>query len=193
MAENSFDYLFKIIVVGETGVGKSNLLSQYVQGRVAENYIPTIGVEFASRIVQLPNGRAAKAQIWDTSGNPKYKAISAAHYRRAVGAMLVYDVTKEETFENLTTWVDEIRELAESNVTIMIVGNKLDLCDDYNKARQVPIETGSIFAQAHDLLFCETSALANLQVTEAYEQMINELLKKTQISAENEESKNQLL
>ena len=99
--EEDCDYLYKIVLVGEAGVGKTHLLSRYVKGTLPKNPTSTIGVEFATRTVPLMTGGTVRAQIWDTAGQERYKSITSAHYRRAVGALLVYDVTNEKSFINL--------------------------------------------------------------------------------------------
>ena len=118
-----------------------------------ETYTQTIGVEFGSKLIKLANGKITKAQIWDCAGNPRYETITVSHYRRAVGALLVYDISNEESFENLTSLLQSIREEADPNMVVQLVGNKLDLEDDKEKGRQVSRDRGSTFASENGLLF----------------------------------------
>jgi len=103
--EEEYDYLFKIVLIGDSGVGKSNLLSRFAKNEFNLESKTTIGVEFQSKNFNLPNGQVAKTQIWDTAGQERYKAITNAYYRGALGALLIYDVTKTETFEHLEKWL----------------------------------------------------------------------------------------
>ncbi|CAN1345472.1 Ras-related protein RABA2a [Linum perenne] len=128
--DEEYDYLFKVVLIGDSGVGKSNLLSRFTRNEFCLESKSTIGVEFATRTLQLTvqvEGRVVKAQIWDTAGQERYRAITSAYYRGALGALLVYDVTKPTTFENVSRWLKELRDHADSNIVIMLIGNKTDL------------------------------------------------------------------
>lgn len=123
---HSYDYLFKTVLIGDSGVGKSNLLSRFTRNEFYLESKSTIGVEFATRSIEV-EGKTIKAQIWDTAGQERYRAITSAYYRGAVGALLVYDITKQVTFEHVETWLKELRDHADANIVIMLVGNKSDL------------------------------------------------------------------
>merc|ERR1712211_36727 len=125
-AEDDYDYLFKVVIIGDSGVGKSNLLSRFTRNEFHLDSKSTIGVEFATRSIQH-DGKIIKAQIWDTAGQERYRAITSAYYRGAVGALLVYDISKQATFKNVERWLTELREHADNNIVIMLVGNKSDL------------------------------------------------------------------
>ena len=170
--DEEYDYLYKIVLVGDAGVGKTHILSRYIKGSLPKNPTATIGVEFATRTVPLQSGGTVKAQIWDTAGQERYRAITSAHYRRAVGAMLVYDVTSEKTFANAKRWMEELRDHAEPDIVIMLVGNKIDLCDRNHAARKVSIEQASEFAKANRLLFEETSSITAARVKESFETLL---------------------
>lgn len=170
--DEEYDYLYKIVLVGDAGVGKTHILSRYIKGSLPKNPTATIGVEFATRTVPLQSGGTVKAQIWDTAGQERYRAITSAHYRRAVGAMLVYDVTSEKTFANAKRWMEELRDHAEPDIVIMLVGNKIDLCDRNPAARKVTIEQASEFAKANRLLFEETSSITAARVKESFETLL---------------------
>jgi small GTP-binding protein len=154
------------------GVGKSCLLSKYVKGSFPTSPLPTIAVEFATKIIQLKEGGYVKSQIWDTAGQEKYKSITSYHYRKAVGALLVYDVTKRATFMNTQRWLKELREFAEPDCIVMLIGNKIDLVERNNKRREVPYEESKCYAEENGLMFSETSALSNLKVTESFEDLL---------------------
>ena len=170
--EEDYDYLYKVVLVGEAAVGKTHLLSRYIKGTLPKNPTSTIGVEFATRTVSLQSGGTVKAQIWDTAGQERYRAITSAHYRRAVGALLVYDVTNEKSFLAAKRWMEELRDHAEPDIVIMLVGNKVDLCDSKPEIRRVSHEEGANFAKANGLLFEETSAVTVIRVREAFENLL---------------------
>ena len=170
--DEDYDYLYKIVLVGEAAVGKTHLLSRYIKGTLPKNPTSTIGVEFATRTVPLETGGTVKAQIWDTAGQERYRAITSAHYRRAVGALLVYDVTNDKSFQAVRRWMEELRDHAEPDIVIMLVGNKIDLCDRNPEARKITRETGEKFAKDNGLLFEETSAITVVKVKEAFEGLL---------------------
>lgn len=137
-----------VVLIGDSGVGKSNLLSRFTRNEFNLDSKSTIGVEFATRSIQV-DAKTIKAQIWDTAGQERYRAITSAYYRGAVGALLVYDISKHQTYENVTRWLKELRDHADSNIVIMLVGNKSDL----RHLRAVPTEEAKQFASTeHRLL-----------------------------------------
>lgn len=129
------------MLIGDSGVGKSNLLSRFTRNEFNLDSKSTIGVEFATRSIQV-DSKTIKAQIWDTAGQERYRAITSAYYRGAVGALLVYDISKHQTYENVTRWLKELRDHADANIVIMLVGNKSDL----RHLRAVPTEEAKAFA-----------------------------------------------
>jgi Ras-related protein Rab-11A len=133
-----------VVLIGDSGVGKSNLLSRFTRNEFNLDSKSTIGVEFATRSIQV-DAKTIKAQIWDTAGQERYRAITSAYYRGAVGALLVYDISKHQTYENVTRWLKELRDHADSNIVIMLVGNKSDL----RHLRAVPTEEAKQFASTH--------------------------------------------
>jgi len=171
MAEGSnFDYLFKVVLIGDSGVGKSNLLSRFTRNEFNLETKSTIGVEFATRSISV-DGKTLKAQIWDTAGQERYRAITAAYYRGAVGALLVYDIAKHATYVNVTRWLKELRDHADSNIVIMLVGNKSDL----KHLRAVPTEEAKSFAAENGLSFIETSALDASNVESAFQTILTDI------------------
>ncbi|KAE8708978.1 Ras-related protein RABA2c [Hibiscus syriacus] len=165
---HEYDYLFKIVLIGDSGVGKSNILSRFTRNEFCLDSKSTIGVEFATRTLQV-EGKTVKAQIWDTAGQERYRAITSAYYRGAVGALLVYDITKRQTFDNTLQWLKELRDHAGSNiVVIMMAGNKSDL----NHLRAVSKEDAESFADKEGLSFLETSALDASNIENAFQTML---------------------
>lgn len=130
-----------VVLIGDSGVGKSNLLSRFTRNEFNLESKSTIGVEFATRSIQV-DGKTIKAQIWDTAGQERYRAITSAYYRGAVGALLVYDIAKHLTYENVERWLKELRDHADQNIVIMLVGNKSDL----RHLRAVPTDEARAFA-----------------------------------------------
>ncbi|XP_031494856.1 ras-related protein RABA2a-like [Nymphaea colorata] len=168
--EDEYDYLFKLVLVGDSGVGKSNILSRFTRNEFSLDSKSTIGVEFATRTIQV-DGKVIKAQIWDTAGQERYRAITSAYYRGAVGALLVYDITKPSTFENVGRWLKELREHADANIVIMLIGNKSDL----HHLRAVSMDDGQNYAQKEVLSFLETSALDSTNVDKAFQTILSEI------------------
>ena len=157
------------------GVGKSSLLSKYVKGIFPVSPIPTIAIEFATKIVQIKEGGYIKAQLWDTAGQEKYKAITSHHYRKAVGALVVYDVTKRSTFDDVMKWYSDLRNIAEKECIIALVGNKVDLLDRNNRRREVSYEEGKKLAEENNMLFYEASALTSVKVNDCFEDLLQEI------------------
>jgi len=159
----SYAYLFKYIIIGDTGVGKSCLLLQFTDKRFQPVHDLTIGVEFGARMITIDN-RQIKLQIWDTAGQESFRSITRSYYRGAAGALLVYDITRRQTFNHLTRWLEEARQNANQSMVIMLIGNKSDL----DHRRQVSKEEGEQFAREHNLIFLETSAKTAANVEEAF-------------------------
>eukprot|EP01137_Pigoraptor_chileana_P015081 Opistho-2@70564 len=168
--DDEYDYLFKVVLIGDSGVGKSNLLSRFTRNEFNLESKSTIGVEFATRSINV-DGKTIKAQIWDTAGQERYRAITSAYYRGAVGALLVYDIAKHLTYENVERWLKELRDHADNNIVIMLVGNKSDL----RHLRAVPTEEAKAFAEKNNLSFIETSALDATNVELAFQNILTEI------------------
>lgn len=168
--EDEYDYLFKVVLIGDSGVGKSNLLSRFTRNEFNLESKSTIGVEFATRSIKVDQ-KTIKAQIWDTAGQERYRAITSAYYRGAVGALLVYDISKRVTFEHVERWLKELRDHAHSDIVIMLVGNKRDL----RHLRAVSEEEAVAFAEKNGCSFIETSALDSTNVEDAFTQILTEI------------------
>jgi len=173
-----YNHLFKIVLVGDAAVGKTHLLNRYVRGSLPRSNVPTIGVEFATKTVTLPDGGKIKTQIWDTAGQERYRAITSAHYRRAQGALLVYDVTKEKTFESVLRWMEELKTQADPDIVIILVANKVDLVEKDRTLRRVDSERAQQLAYENGMLFEETSALTSQNVTHVFERLLQEIYDK---------------
>ncbi|KRZ66777.1 Ras-related protein Rab-11A, partial [Trichinella papuae] len=170
--DDEYDYLFKVVLIGDSGVGKSNLLSRFTRNEFNLESKTTIGVEFATRSIQV-DGKTIKAQIWDTAGQERYRAITSAYYRGAVGALLVYDIAKHVTYENVERWLKELRDHADQNIVIMLVGNKSDL----RHLRAVPSDEAKAYTEQNCLSFIETSALDSTNVEAAFTNILTEIYK----------------
>ncbi|KAL6589849.1 hypothetical protein ACP70R_050208 [Stipagrostis hirtigluma subsp. patula] len=169
-AEGDFDYLFKVFVIGDFGVGKSNLVSRYTRDVFSPESNSTIDVELSTRSVQV-DGKVVAAQIWDTAGQERYRAITSGYYREAVGALLVYDVTRRPTFENVEHWLKELRNHTDPNIVVMLVGNKSDLRD----LVAVQTDEGKAFAERESLYFVETSAFESTNVEHAFAEVLTQI------------------
>jgi len=178
--EPVFDYLYKIVLMGDSAVGKSCLLSRFVQNEFVLDQKPTIGVEFLSKTIHiLPEDKKqspkyVKAQIWDTAGQERFRAITSAYYRGAVGALICYDITKKKSFENVSHWLREMRNNGDPQV-VMLVGTKSDL----QYLREVTTEEGMELAQREGMLFIETSSYNSDNVELAFTEIVKRILEKT--------------
>jgi small GTP-binding protein len=168
---DSYDRLFKIVLVGDDGVGKSSLLSRFAKDTFSATQRSTVGVDFAARIVAMPDGKRVKAQIWDTSGQERYRALDVQCYRGALGVLLVYDTTKASSLEDLRRWMKEIKELASKDIVLMMVGNKIDL----GSARAVSEEQAQAMALELDVPRAETSALTGQNVDQAFAHLLERI------------------
>lgn len=185
--EEGIDYMFKIVMIGDSGVGKSQLLNRYARNEFNAKSKATIGVEFQTKTV-LMDHKVVRAQIWDTAGQERYQAITTAYYRGAIGALLVYDITRQDTFDHVETWLEELQMLADKNAAVMLVGNKCDL----GSMRVVPVEVAKELAQRHDLFFMETSALESTNVEPAFIGLLSQIyltIRKKSLVANGAEAK----
>ncbi|PWZ23302.1 Ras-related protein RGP1 [Zea mays] len=167
------DYVFKIVVVGDSAVGKTQLLGRFTRDEFFLDSKSTIGIEFQTRTVDIARHRV-KAQIWDTAGQERYRAVTSAYYRGALGAMLVYDVTSRRTFDHVARWVAELRAHADKSIVVMLVGNKADLARDARR-RAVDTDEAAAFAEEQGLFFSEASALSGDNVERAFLTLLREI------------------
>ena len=178
---SEYDYLFKLLLIGDSGVGKSCLLLRFADDTYTESYISTIGVDFKIRTIEL-DGKTIKLQIWDTAGQERFRTISSTYYRGAHGIIVVYDVTNHTSFDNVTRWLTEIDKYAREGVNKLLVGNKSDqaLPEDGGH-RQVSTNEGKAFAESRHIPFLETSAKTGTFVDTAFLMMAHDI--KTKMTA----------
>jgi Ras-related protein Rab-11A len=168
-----FDCLFKIVLIGKSFVGKSKVLRRYQENAFVAESEPTVGVEFATKMVSVEGSRV-KVQIWDTFGSEKFKALSKVYFRGAVGAVLVYDITNEESFLELPEWLKELEEnVSRNEIVVMLAGNKADLEED----REVRTELGLEFAEKNGMAFFETSAKEGKNVDLMFSRLVEEIFR----------------
>jgi Ras-related protein Rab-1A len=170
MAATEYDYLFKLLLIGDSGVGKSCLLLRFADHTYTDSYISTIGVDFKIRTIEL-DGKTIKLQIWDTAGQERFRTITSSYYRGAHGIIVVYDVTDQESFTNVKQWLNEIERYASHDVQKLLVGNKCDL----TSKKAVTMETAKAFAEKVEMPFLETSAKAATNVEKAFLTMAAEI------------------
>ena len=172
LIDEEYDYLFKLVLIGDSGVGKSNLLYRFTHNKFSRDSKATIGVEFAQKSKTI-DSKVVKAQVWDTAGQERYRAMTSAYYRGALGALVVYDVSKRHTFENLVRWIAELKQCADPKTVVLVVGNKTDL------PRAVKSAEGKAFAEKHQVGFIETSAFDATNVELAFEKLIKRIYRET--------------
>ena len=170
---DEYDLMIKVILIGDSGVGKTNVMSKFLKNQFMENSKATVGVEFGSKLFIHENHKI-KAQIWDTAGQEKYKAITGAYYKGSKGALVIYDITRKETFGNIEKWVNDLKTAGDPKITIIIIGNKSDLADK----RQITKEEGEEKAKSFGCAFLETSAFNGENIDKAFDIMVKEIYEK---------------
>ena len=167
-----YDLMFKILLLGDSGVGKSSLLLRYTKNEFISDMRSTIGVEFGLKYLTIDNFQL-KVQIWDTAGMERYRSITSAYYKGAKGVIVVYDICREKSFESVDKWIEDFKSKADEDAVILLIGNKNDL----NEKREVNKEEAEIKAQKNKLAFMETSAKDNNNVQKAFETLFKEIVK----------------
>eukprot|EP01099_Mayorella_cantabrigiensis_P009049 TRINITY_DN971_c0_g1_i1.p1 TRINITY_DN971_c0_g1~~TRINITY_DN971_c0_g1_i1.p1 ORF type:complete len:210 (+),score=50.69 TRINITY_DN971_c0_g1_i1:60-689(+) len=165
----TYDYLIKLLLIGDSGVGKSCLLLRFSDDSFTQNFIATIGIDFKIRTIEL-DGKRIKLQIWDTAGQERFRTITTAYYRGAMGILLVYDVSDQKSFANIRNWIQNVDEHASESVNKILLGNKCDVSN-----RVVSYEEGSTLAKEYSIEFLETSAKNNINVEEAFVTITKEI------------------
>lgn len=164
-----YDYLFKVLLIGDSGVGKTSLLLRFTDRTFTESYISTIGVDFKIQTIHLDK-KIIKLQLWDTAGQERFRTITSSYYKGAHGVIIVYDISDRSTFLNIKNWINEIEKYAYSNIKILLVGNKLD-CNN----RQVSYEEAKEFANKLQIIYIESSAKNSTNVQELFIQIVKQL------------------
>ena len=182
--ESKEDFKLKIVVVGDSGVGKTNLIKRFITNEFSENFKATIGVEFMSKTYKI-NKHLFKIEIWDTAGQERYKSITAVYYKGAKGGLIVYDTTDKNTFDNIDKWLTEIKDKTSKDIKLMLIGNKIDL-KDY---RDVQNEEALEKAKTLGIPLMETSALDATNVKEAFYDLLKEIYKEMKDKINNPEYK----
>lgn len=162
--------IIRLLTLGDSGAGKSSLLLRYTQNEFNVEYMPTIGIDFRLKTVEI-KGKTVKVQVWDTAGQERFRTITHNYYRGAHGIALVYDVTSKQSFENIRKWIADVQSFAESNVNIVLIGNKCDLVD----AKVIDTEAGKAVARDFGIDFYEASAKTDHQVQEAFNGLVNQV------------------
>ena len=175
MEKESYDLLFKLILIGDSCVGKSNILLKYLKNEFDPNSRATVGVEFGTKNIFL-NNKKIKIQIWDTAGEERYRSITSAYYKGAKGALIVYDITKKSSFNNIDKWISDLKLNGDKNICIIILGNKSDLEDK----REVNKEEGIKKSEMYKTAFLETSALNGDNINKAFDELIEQIIQNNQ-------------
>ena len=183
MEDEEYSMIFKMILIGDSGVGKTNILNRYVNDTFSEATKSTVGVELGTKVEEYNNTKI-KIQIWDTAGQERYKSITKTYYKGAKGAFIVYDITKKDSFKNIDKWIQDLREFGEDDAAILIVGNKSDL----EESREVTTDEVKKKAEVYKMAYCETSALKSKNINYAFQTLIKLVAEKME-NKKNEENK----
>jgi len=170
----SYDYLIKLLLIGDSGVGKSCLLLRFSEDSFTPSFITTIGIDFKIRTVDI-DGKKIKLQIWDTAGQERFRTITTAYYRGAMGILLVYDVTEEKSFLSIRNWIANVDQFAQEGVNRILIGNKSDM----SSKRTVDYAAGKALADEYGIRFLETSAKNSTNVDEAFISLARDIKKRT--------------
>ncbi|KAJ6262890.1 GTP-binding protein ypt2 [Drechslerella dactyloides] len=180
----NYDFLIKLLLIGDSGVGKSCCLLRFSEDSFTPSFITTIGIDFKIRTIDL-DGKRIKLQIWDTAGQERFRTITTAYYRGAMGILLVYDVTDERSFNNIQTWFQNVEQHATEGVNKILIGNKCD----WEEKRVVSQERGQALANELGIPFMEVSAKANINVEEAFLLLARDIKKRIMDSSSGEKER----
>jgi len=184
---DNYDLILKLVLIGDSGVGKTNILSRYNNNEFSLTTQPTVGVEFGNKVIKKEN-KSIKLQLWDTAGQERYKAITNAFYKGSKGAFVVYDISRKTSFLNIDKWIGELKTNGSEDILIILVGNKSDLEDK----REVSTDEGEKKAKQYGIAFCETSALQGKNIEYAFNILIDEILLEIDNTKEKEMKNNKV-
>ncbi|XP_062388014.1 RAB3D, member RAS oncogene family, b isoform X2 [Sardina pilchardus] len=180
-ADQNFDYMFKLLIIGNSSVGKTSFLFRYADDSFTSAFVSTVGIDFKVKTV-FRNNKRIKLQIWDTAGQERYRTITTAYYRGAMGFLLMYDITNQESFSAVQDWATQIKTYSWDNAQVILVGNKCDLEDD----RLIPTEDSQRLADELGFQFFEASAKDNINVKQVFERLVDVICEKMNESIEGE-------
>lgn len=180
--KKAYDLLFKLLLIGDSGVGKTCVLFRYADDTFNTTFISTIGIDFKIKTIEL-EGKRIKLQIWDTAGQERFHTITTSYYRGAMGIILVYDITNQRSFDNITKWLQNIEMHASAEVERILIGNKCD----WEARRVVSKERGAALAHNQGISFLETSAKTNCNIEEVFETLAKQILRKTPSKKDDEQ------
>ena len=181
---HEYDYLFKMLIIGDSGVGKSSLMNRFSDNVFSESYINTIGVDFKIRTIEV-NGKMIKLQIWDTAGQERFRTIVSAYYRGAHGIMIVFDITDKDSYNNVNMWRNEIQKYAVPNIKTILIGNKADV----ESKRQVDYSEAKEYADSMNMTYFETSAKTALNVEKSFFELASLLINNVVVNTNKNEIK----
>ena len=171
ISSETYDKKIKIMIVGETLVGKTSLIRRYTKNKFGGDYLATIGIDFQYKFLDI-NNKKIKVELWDTAGQERFKSIAKNYFQSSDGLLIVYDITDKKTFEKLDDWFEQIKENAPENSKLVLVGNKSDL----GGKREIPIEEGQKFSEKNKVKFFETSAKDGTNVNSVFEMLTNDII-----------------
>ena len=173
----------KLIVLGNTSVGKSSFILKYIEDKFVLNYIATLGMDFKQKKLKLKNGQEVKLRIYDTAGQERFKSVAVSFIKKAEGVILIYDIGNKATFESLEEWIKNIKESGKENLPIILVGNKCDLPPE---KRQVELIEGKDKAEEFNIPFFETSCKEGINIKEVFEKIVEDITGKNNLSSGGE-------
>ena len=171
----SFMYTYKLIFIGDSGVGKTSIIKRIVGEEITRKSAPTVGIEYVNKVFEMKNGGKLMVQIWDTAGQEKYKAICSHHYKDAIGAIIVFDLTRYKTWENCKAWLQEFKDQAPEGAKTVMIGNKYDIIEKEGETKRVPKAEIDKWCKENDIGYFECSAVKNRNIYDAMEHLLEEI------------------